>query len=53
MKAESLPELPLAEWQDTLTTLHIWSQIVGKIHHEQTPLLNHFWNSTLYVTAAG
>lgn len=53
MKAESLPELPLAEWQDTLTTLHMWSQIVGKIVHEQTPLVNHFWNSTLYVTARG
>lgn len=53
MKTELLPELPLAEWQDTLTTLHMWSQIVGKICVEQTPLVNHFWNSTLYVTPRG
>jgi hypothetical protein len=53
MKAELLPELPLAEWQDTLATLHMWSQIVGKIRLAQTPLINHFWNSPLYVTARG
>jgi len=53
MKAETLPELPLAAWQDTLDTLHMWSQIVGKIAVEQTPLVNHFWNSTLRVTPRG
>lgn len=53
MNTESLPELPLAEWQDTLETLHMWSQIVGKICVEQTPLVNHFWNSTLHVTPRG
>jgi hypothetical protein len=53
MKHESLPELPLAEWQDTLATLHMWSQIVGKIRLEQTPLVNHFWNVPLYVTPRG
>ena len=53
MKTESLPELPLAEWQDTLVTLHMWTQIVGKIRLEQTPLVNHFWNSPLYVTPRG
>ena len=53
MQAEPLPELPLAEWQDTLTTLHMWSQIVGKIRLAQTPLVNHFWNTPLYVTPRG
>ena len=53
METESLPELPLAQWQDTLQTLHMWSQIVGKVRLEQTPLVNHFWNTTLYVTPRG
>lgn len=53
MNAGLLPELPLAEWQDTLATLHMWSQMVGKIRLEQTPLVNLFWNSTLYVTPRG
>jgi hypothetical protein len=53
MRSESLPELPLAEWQDTLATLHMWSQIVGKIALAKTPLVNHFWNATLRVTPRG
>lgn len=53
MRSESLPELPLAEWQDTLATLHMWSQIVGKIALAKTPLINHFWNATLRVTPRG
>ena len=53
MSKTSLPELPLAEWQDTLATLHMWSQIVGKIALEETPLINHFWNVTLRVTPRG
>lgn len=53
MSKISLPELPLAEWQDTLATLHMWSQIVGKIALEKTPLVNHFWNTTLRVTPRG
>lgn len=53
MRNESLPALPLNEWQDTLTTLHMWSQIVGKIKVVQTPLVNHFWNTTLFVTPRG
>jgi hypothetical protein len=48
-----LPSLPLEDWQDTLTTLHMWSQIVGKIANKTTPLVNHFWNSTLRVTPRG
>ena len=53
MSKNSLPELPLTKWQDTLTTLHMWSQIVGKIANARTPLVNHFWNSTLRVTPRG
>ena len=47
------PSLPLKEWQDTYATLHMWTQIVGKIRLTQTPLVNHWWNSTLYVTPRG
>src|SRR5882672_9821843 len=47
------PVLILEEWQDTLATLHMWTQIVGKIRMKQTPLINHWWNVTLYVSARG
>lgn len=47
------PELVLAEWQDTLATLHMWTQVVGKIRLELTPLINHWWNVPLYVSARG
>ena len=47
------PELPLAEWKDTYETLHIWTQIVGKIRLALTHLENHWWNSTLYVSPRG
>jgi len=47
------PDLPLERWQDTYATLHMWTQIVGKIRLTLTPLINHFWNVTLYVTSRG
>jgi len=47
------PALPLEEWQDTYATLHMWTQIVGKIRLELTPLVNHWWNVPLYVTSSG
>jgi hypothetical protein len=47
------PPLPLAEWQDTRDTLHLWTQIVGKIRMARAPMLNHWWQVTLYVTARG
>jgi hypothetical protein len=48
------PELPPIEsWQDTLETVHMWTQIVGKIRLEQSPWINHSWGSTLYVTTRG
>ena len=48
---ELFPPLKLAEWEATKDTLHLWTQIVGKIRLAQTPLVNHFWNTTLYVSA--
>jgi hypothetical protein len=50
---EAWPSLPLAEWRDTYATLHMWTQIVGKIRLVQTPWVNHSWHVTLYVTARG
>src|SRR5881275_2551293 len=47
------PEIILEEWQDTLATVHMWTQIIGKIRMKQTPLVNHWWNVTLYVSARG
>lgn len=47
------PALPLAEWEPTYRTLHMWSQIVGKIRLELAPLENHFWNVALYLSARG
>jgi len=47
------PALPLDAWWDTRETLHRWTQIIGKIRMESTPLINHWWNVTLYVTARG
>jgi Family of unknown function (DUF5996) len=47
------PALPLTEWEDTYHTLHRWAQIVGKIRLALTPLVNHWWNSTLYITPHG
>ena len=47
------PELPHAAWRETSATLHLWTQIVGKIRLAQTPWLNHSWHVTLYVTARG
>src|SRR6185437_4782217 len=49
----SWPELKFSEWQDTLATLHMWMQVVGKIRLEQTPLVNHWWNVPLYVSPRG
>jgi hypothetical protein len=47
------PELPLAVWRDTCETLHLWTQVVGKIRYAQAPWLNHSWHVTLYVTTRG
>ena len=47
------PSLPFAEWKDTAVTLHMWTQIVGKIRLTLSPWVNHSWGVTLYVTARG
>ena len=50
---ESWPALPLESWKDTYETLHLWTQIVGKVRLKLTPKLNHWWNVTLYGNARG
>jgi len=47
------PALPYPAWKSTCETLHLWTQIVGKIRLELTPWLNHSWHVPLYVTARG
>jgi hypothetical protein len=53
MSSAAWPELALADWADTRETLHLWTQIVGKVRLKQTPWINHAWNCTLYVTSRG
>ena len=53
MSADQWPPLPLAEWQPTYKTLHMWTQIVGKIRMAMFAPLNHWWNVALYVNACG
>jgi len=50
---ECWPSLSLDSWKDTHATLHMWTQIVGKVRLGLTPLVNHWWNVPLYVTARG
>ncbi|HET9178930.1 MAG TPA: DUF5996 family protein [Terriglobia bacterium] len=50
---EFWPALPLAEWEDTYHTLHMWTQIAGKVRLDLAPLQNHWWNSALYVNTRG
>jgi len=47
------PALPFSEWKATAKTLHMWTQIVGKIRLALTPWINHSWHVTLYLTARG
>jgi hypothetical protein len=47
------PELPLQAWKDTYATLHMWTQIIGKIRLALCPKLNHWWEVALYVTSRG
>jgi hypothetical protein len=51
--AEAWPALPLAEWKDTLATLHMWTQIVGKIKLKLMPNLNHWWGVGFSLTSRG
>ena len=47
------PELSLTAWADTCATLHLWTQIVGKVRMAHAPMTNHWWQVTLYVTSRG
>jgi hypothetical protein len=47
------PELPAAAWRDTYATLHLWTQVIGKIRLARSPWLNHSWHVALYVSARG
>jgi hypothetical protein len=51
--SETWPALPLEAWSDTLATLHMWTQVVGKVRLVQSPWVNHSWHVTFYVTARG
>jgi Family of unknown function (DUF5996) len=52
-RPECWPTLPLDSWNDTYATLHMWTQMVGKVRLSLTPLMNHWWNVPLYVSARG
>lgn len=50
---QQLPELPLEAWEQSKITLHLYTQIVGKIRLKLNPKQNHWWHITLYVSATG
>ena len=50
---EAWPSLPVAEWAPTRDTLQLWTQIVGKVRLATSPLLHHWWNVLVDVTARG
>lgn len=50
---EKWPALPLEAWKDTCDTLHMWTQVVGKVRMVLSPFENHWWHVPLYVTARG
>ncbi len=53
MPSPRWPVIPVSSWQDTRDTLHLYTQVIGKVRLANEPLANHWWNSTLYVTARG
>lgn len=53
MDDKKWPALPLHEWEKTYSTLHMWTQVVGKVCLALTPKLNHWWNVTFLVTPRG
>ncbi|MGH6795518.1 MAG: DUF5996 family protein [Methylocella sp.] len=52
-RTDAWPSLPLDEWRDTCATLHLWTQVVGKIRLALAPPVNHWWQVPLYVTCRG
>ena len=53
MTHEPWPQLRYDDWKDTLATLHLWTQVVGKVRLAHEPRLNHWWQVALYVTPRG
>jgi len=53
MVPEPWPAIPYPQWQDTCTTLHLWTQIVGKVRLALAPWVNHSWHVVVYPTARG
>jgi len=53
MENDVWPALPFNEWKETCATLHMWTQIVGKVRLALSPWTNHSWHVTLYLTARG
>src|SRR6202050_5338084 len=51
--SESWPALPSNVWADTYATLHMWTQVVGKVRLALAPRVNHWWEVPLYVSARG
>src|SRR5467141_773834 len=52
-RPESWPALPLEAWQDTRDTVHMWTQVVGKVRLALSPLINHWWEVPFYISARG
>ena len=52
-RAQAWPSLAFDDWKDTCATLQLWTQVVGKVRLELAPMVNHWWQVTLYVTATG
>ena len=52
-EAGAWPALPFEEWRETLATLHMWTQVVGKVRLAQAPHVNHWWQVPLYLTTRG
>lgn len=52
-RANRWPSIPVTSWEETRDTLHLYTQVVGKVRLANEPLLNHWWNVPLYVSARG
>src|ERR1035437_6662317 len=52
-REQAWPELSLEAWSDTCATLHMWTQIVGKVRLVRSPWVNHSWHVPLYLTSTG
>src|SRR5687768_4672293 len=53
MTSTAWPALPVGAWEDTRDTLHMWTQVVGKVRLALAPPMNHWWHVTLYVSSRG